>query len=240
MLHKVQGIVLSIRKYSDRYSIVQVFTDKFGRIDYLLPKTQNKKSKLNSMLFTPLSVLNMEVEHLPTRDIQRLKEAERATLLYEIGCNPVKVSLAFFLSEFLSKLLHETDNNESLFLFLKQSVLTLDALERGVANFHIAFLFQLTRFVGIAPNLDNYKKGFYFDLAGGEFVETKPIDRHHLTEHESQLLLVLSKINYRNMHLYRLSRTDRNSMIDRLLLFYRLHLYDFNTLKSLDVLREIF
>lgn len=240
MLHKTEGIVLSVRKYSDRYSIVQILTSKFGRVDYLLPKTQGKRSKLNNMLFVPLSILNLEVEHLPTRDIQRLKEAEREVLFYEISYNPVKTSITFFLSEFLSKLLYETDNNEVLFLFLKKSILTLENLDKGLANFHIAFLLQFTKFVGIGPNMDNYEKGYVFDLLNGNYIDKSSTNRNCLSGQESKFLLVLNKMNYRNMHLYKLSRNDRNNIIDKLLLFYRLHLSDFHTLKSLDVLREIF
>ncbi len=240
MLHKTQGIVLSIRKYSERYSIVQTLTSKFGRVDYLLPKVQSKRSKLSNMLFVPLSILNLEVEHLPTRDIQRLKEAEREVLFYEIGYNQIKTSLTFFLSEFLSRLLYETDNNEGLFLFLKKSVLTLEEIDKGMANFHIAFLLQFTRFVGIKPNMENYEKGYVFDLLNGNFIEQKNSDKYCLSRQESQFLLVLCKMNYRNMHLYKLSRNERNFIIDKLLLFYRLHLSDFHSLKSLDVLREIF
>ncbi|MEA4948529.1 MAG: DNA repair protein RecO, partial [Petrimonas sp.] len=45
---------------------------------------------------------------------------------------------------------------------------------------------------------------------------------------------------FSNMHLFNMSRSDRNLIIDRLLTYYRLHLYDFPAIKSLDVLRELF
>ena len=77
MFHKTQGVVLSASKYNDRFSIAQVFTSDFGRTAYLLPITKSKKRKINHALFFPLSVVDMEVEHFPLRDIHRLKDVHR-------------------------------------------------------------------------------------------------------------------------------------------------------------------
>ena len=240
MLHKTQAIVLSNAKYNDKYSITHVFTRDFGRVSYLLPKTHNKHSKINPALFSPLSILNLEAEHLPLREIQRLKEAERQTLLYDIGSNLNKVSLAFFLSEFLSKVLRETHNNEVLFDYLKNSIEVLEETKSGLANFHLTFILGLTRFLGIFPNVENYTQGCYFDMLNGEFTYRIPAHNYYLRECESAYLNKLSRINFSNMHLFKLSRRDRNLIIERMLTYYRLHLYDFSAIKSLEVLRELF
>ncbi|MEA4903267.1 MAG: DNA repair protein RecO [Petrimonas sp.] len=240
MYHKTEGIVLSNAKYNDKYVITHVFTRDFGRVSYLLPKTHGRRSKINPALFSPLSILNLEVEHLPLREIQRLKEADRQALLYNIGSDLTKVSLVFFLSEFLSKVLRETDNNEVLFDYLKQAVEVLEETKAGLANFHLTFILGLTRFLGIYPNLENYTKGCCFDMLNGEFTCRIPTHNYYLRDRESAYLNELSRINFSNMHLFNMSRSDRNLIIDRLLTYYRLHLYDFPAIKSLDVLRELF
>ncbi|MDO5665351.1 MAG: DNA repair protein RecO [Bacteroidia bacterium] len=240
MYYKTQAIVLSNAKYNDKFSITHVFTRDFGRISYLLPKTHGKRSKINPALFSPLSILNLEVEHLPLREIQRLKEVERQILLYDIGSDITKVSLTFFLSEFLSKVLRETDNNEILFDYLRQAVEVLEETKIGLANFHLTFILGLTRFLGIYPNLDNYAKGCCFDMLNGEFTYRILTHNYYLRDRESAYLNELSRINFSNMHLFKMSRDDRNLIIERLLTYYRLHLYDFPAMKSLDVLRELF
>ena len=101
MFHKTQGVVLSAAKYNDRFSIAQVFTSDFGRTAYLVPISKSKKRKINQALFFPLSVIDMEVEHFPLRDIHRLKDVQRQFPLYSINMNVVKLSITFFLSEFL-------------------------------------------------------------------------------------------------------------------------------------------
>ena len=50
----------------------------------------------------------------------------------------------------------------------------------------------------------------------------------------------MMRMDYQNMHLFRMSRTDRNRCLDVMLTYYRLHLPSFPELKSLPVLKELF
>ena len=239
MLYKTEGIVLGSHKYSDRYSIAHVFTRDFGKISYMLPLTGSKKSKIRCSLFFPLSILNMEVEHLLSRDIQRLKSVELQLPLYEICTDMTKLSITFFISEFLTRVLPETDNSGSTFDYLKNSIETLEVTDRGVANFHIALLIGLTRHLGIYPGRETDGNKRYFDMLNGEFCSTPPSHPHYLNSRQSEYLTYLNRINYGNMHLYKMSRSDRRLILDNLIIYYRLHLYDFPKLKSIEILSEI-
>jgi DNA repair protein RecO (recombination protein O) len=240
MLHKTQGVVLSATKYNDRFSIAQVFTSDFGRMAYLLPISKSKNRKINSALFFPLSVLDLEVEHFPLRQIHRLKDVQRQFPVYSINVNAVKLSITFFLSEFLSKVLQETNENSLIFNFIKNSILTLEQKEKGLANFHLTFMFNLAQFMGITPNLDNYTNTSFFDLLNGEFSLVRPLHNHFLNQQQSFFLNEFKKINYNNMHLFGLSQSDRNIVINYMLDYYRMHVYDFSEIKSLEVLRELY
>jgi len=239
MLLKTEGIVLGVSSYSDAYSIARVFTRDFGRVSYLLPKSRGRKAKIKPSLFFPLSLLRMEVEHMPARDVQRLKETERLVPLYDLCTHMTKVSLAFFLSEFLSYVLRESDRNELTFDYVRNSIETLEVTEKGLANFHLAFMVGLTRFLGIYPNMERSVGADYFDLLHGEYVTRAPAHNHYLKRGEGGYLHLLQRMTYHNMHRFRLSRDDRNLIVNHLLQYYRLHLYDFPPLKSLDVLREL-
>lgn len=240
MLHKTQGIVLSVTKYNDKFSIAQVFTSDFGRTAYLLPNSKSKKRKINQALFFPLSVLEMEVEHFPLRKIHRLKDVQRQFPLYSINMNVVKLSISFFLSEFLTRVLQETNENSLIFSFIRDSIITLDKQEKGLANFHLVFMFHLAEFLGVTPNLDNYKNGSVFDLLNGGYSHSKPLHNHYLSLQQSSYLDVFKRINYHNMHIYKLSQSDRNIIIKYMLDYYRMHIYDFPEIKSLDILRELY
>lgn len=242
MLHKTQGIVLGTSPYSDVYSITHVFTRDFGRVSYLLPKSHGKKARIKTSLFFPLSVLNMEVEHLPLRDIQRLKDTEIEFPVYDIYTNMTKVAIAFFLSEFLLRVLRESDDNESTYDFVKNSIETLEAAEKGLGNFHLVFMLRLTRFLGIYPNVQSgqlINKNSYFDMLHGEFVMKEPLHSHYLDRQQSTYLSYFYRMSYNNMHLFKLSRDQRNIIVGHMLTYYRLHLYNFPHLKSLDVLRKL-
>lgn len=176
---------------------------------------------------------------MPLREVHRLKDAERQLTLYDICNNIIKVSLAFFLSEFLLRVIRETDKNEFTFDYVKNSVETLEVTDKGVANFHISFIIGLTRFTGIYPNMENMHNYVYFDLLNGEFRKNVPYHSHFLNIEQSAYLAKLQRINYANMHLFRMSRENRNAILDYLIEYYRLHLYDFPKLKSLEVLRDM-
>lgn len=240
MFHKTQGIVLSATKYNDKFSIAQVFTTDFGRVAYLLPISRSKKRKINQALFFPLSVLDMEVEHFPLREIHRLKDVQRQFPLHSINVSVVKISIAFFLSEFLTKVLQETNENKVTFSFIKESIIVLEKKESGLANFHLVFMFKLAQFLGIAPNLDNFDKNHFFDLLNGVYSFGKPLHSHYLSLQQSSYLDLFKRINYSNMHLYKLSQSDRNIIINYILDYYRMHMYDFSEIKSLEVLRELY
>ena len=240
MFHKTQGIVLSTTRYNDRFSIAQVFTSDFGRMAYLLPFSKSKKQKINPALFFPLSVIDMEVEHFPLRQIHRLKDVQRQFPLYSINVNVIKLSITFFLSELLTRILQETNENQILFSYIKNSIITLEEKEKGLANFHLAFMFNLAQFLGIAPNLDKYEKSSFFDLLNGQYSFGRPIHNHFLNISQSNFLNVFKRIDYKNMHLYKLSQSDRNIIINYMLDYYRIHVYDFPEIKSLEVLRELY
>jgi DNA repair protein RecO (recombination protein O) len=74
MLAKTRGIVLHTIPYNDTYSIAHIYTEVFGRAAYLIPRKRGRKSAFSNALFSPLSVVEMEVVHQNKRDLYRIKE----------------------------------------------------------------------------------------------------------------------------------------------------------------------
>ncbi|GAB6009296.1 DNA repair protein RecO [Dysgonomonas reticulitermitis] len=239
MLYKTRGLVLNTINYNDKYILAQVFTESFGRVTYMVSKTKGKSSKAPRSLFSPLAILDMEVEHQVSRDIQRIREARIDTHLYSISGDLAKTSMAFFLSEFLTRVLRDT-SDKLIFEFLCQSVQILDMTDKSIANYHLVFMLKLSHFLGFYPNLEEYKDNGLFDMINGEFVSFQPLHRHFLNRQESKVLSLLARVSYENMHHFVFTRQDRIIIINRIIEYYRLHLYDFPALKSLDVLHELF
>lgn len=240
MLCKTRGIVLHSIPYNDTYSIIYMYTEAFGRASYLVARSRGKKSTVSKALFMPLSVVEMEVEHLNKRDLHRIRETKLCYPLTEIFCNPVKNVLALFLSEVLFRVVKESEPDARLFDYLCESIQLLELADKGVANYHLVFLLHLLYYMGIYPNADSYVIGCYFDMLNGVFVDHIPMHRHYLNREESAVFARLMKISFENMSLYAFSRQDRVNVINRILDYYRLHLPDFPEIKSLSVMQSLF
>ena len=240
MLHKTRGIALHSVAYSDTHIIIPVYTEDFGLVSYLAPRKRNKKSRTSQSLYQPLSILDLEVEHYPLRDLQKIKEAQRYLLLSELMFNPLKSSIVLFLAEFIYRISKELQANRQVFEFIVESLRVLDLLEDGIANFHLVFMIRMSRFLGFYPDADTYKEHSYFDLQDGIFVERAAPFHPHLNMEESRIFRLLLRMNYENMSKFRLSRSDRVHIINRIMEFYRLHLTAFADMRSLQVLQDVF
>ncbi|NDW17991.1 DNA repair protein RecO [Dysgonomonas sp. 216] len=240
MQQKVQGIVLNTINYNDKYILTQIFTNNLGRVTYMVPKATTKTSKVPRSLFMPLALLDLQVEHRDTRDIQRIKEAHSLLPLFSIPSDMAKSSMVFFLSEFLTRVLRDVNDNNNLFQYLIQSVQLLELADKNIANYHLVFILNLTRFLGFYPNLEDYKSYDMFDMLNGVFVDRQPLHKHYINAADSFALSKLARISYENMHLFKFSRNDRINIINRIIEYYRIHLGDFPSIKSLDVLHELF
>lgn len=51
MLCKTRGIVLHAIPYNDKYSIIYMYTEAFGRTSYLVARSRGKKSPVSRALF---------------------------------------------------------------------------------------------------------------------------------------------------------------------------------------------
>jgi DNA repair protein RecO (recombination protein O) len=191
-------------------------------------------------LFLPLSVIEMEVEHLNSRDLQRIREAKTCFPLTSIPAHPVKNIIALFLSEILYRAIRTREPDARLFDYLYESIRWLELAEQGVANFHLVFLIRLVRYFGFYPNAESYQPGCFFDMLNGVFTGRPPEHRHYLNEEDSIIFSRLLRMNYQNMAVYAFSRHERSNIIHRMLEYYRLHLSDFPEIKSLPVMQSLF
>ena len=63
---------------------------------------------------------------------------------------------------------------------------------------------------------------------------------YFVRQKEAGRIRLLMRMDYPTMHLFRLSRMERNRILELLLLYYRLHLPDFPALRSLSVLQQVY
>ena len=240
MTENFDGIVLRTLKYSDSLMIVDVYTRQRGRISFLAPVSRSKKSKVRSVLFQPLSMLTFAASYRQGRQLSRINDVQPYAMYSSIPFNVVKSSIALFVAEMLSYTLHEEERNDALFDFLDSSFMLFDSLEHGYADFHIVFLSQLLRHIGIYPNLEDYAPGAFVDLMQGLASPEQPLHAHFLMPAESHFFVELLSTSFDSMHTLSLNRELRGRFLAILIEYYRLHIPDFPNPKSLDVLKELF
>ncbi len=239
MQEKTPGIILHSIKHNDSTSIVSIYTQRFGRMAYMVYGLGKKKSLCRPALLQPLTLVDLDVAHSPHKDIQRIKDIRVGIQLTNISSDPVKNALALFLSEVLFRTLKQTDSDEDLFLFIESATLYLNESDASLANFHLVFLLKLTRFLGFEPNHDSSYCA-YFDLLEGVFVLDKPRHEYFLDSNYSVDLHKLLSVDFTSMNQIVFSREKRAGMLNAIIEFYKLHIPDFHGVHSLDVLHSLF
>ena len=239
MLIKSNIIVLSKLKYKDYDLIVRCYTQHRGAVSYLV-KGVLKPSKTNrtkSVYFQPLTQLSVEENYRPNQSLQFLKEVKSNYIYRTLHTNIYKSSIVLFLSEILSAVLREEEQNDDLYNFLETAFQYLDT-EDEFANFHLLFLLKLTKYLGFQPGL-NFKNNAFFNLQTGQFENEK----HIIYTISGKSLILLKQLlgtNFDALKTIKMNATERHDFLNMLLYYFELHLGDFKKPKSLKVLNEIF
>ncbi len=240
MTEKIQGLVISVVKHSDRYNVVTLFTRTHGRLAFLSPATTRAKSKGRNARLALLSLVECDVRLKGGEELSLLPAVNTPHIWKSLYFNPIKGAMTIFLSEFLNKLLRAAAPDTELWDYIYNSIFLLDSLKKNLANFHIAFLIGLSHYMGIAPLIDTYKPDYYFDLRAGQFTPFRPLHSDWLNLSKSQGLRTLMRMNYANMHRFRLSGEGRSLILSEILRYYSLHLPGSANLNSPEILSELF
>lgn len=237
---KTRGIVFHHLKYSDTSLIATIYTETSGRKSFLIKGVYRPKSLIKPGFFQPLSLLRMEISVSARRDLQRIKEISPSPVLANLYSNVNKQAIVFFIAEVLYKTVREEECNQPLFDFLDHSIQYLDACENDIANFHILFLLQLSRFLGFFP-LDNYSDtNIIFDALNGNFVPEISSNENTYGKRISSKFHTLINLNFENSHTLSLNRIERVELLEILLELYSLHLHGHLNIQSLKILKELF
>lgn len=240
MLAKVRGIMLHHINYGESSAVAHVYTDLYGRQSYLINKVRGKRARFPASLLQPLYLLELEVYHKNTRELQRIKEVRSYLPFVSLPFDLIKSTQAIFMSEIISRTVREEEANPDLYGFLEKSIQVMDALEKSNPVFHLYFMVQLTRHLGFLPE-DNYSEGFQgFDMRNGQFADTGNYHSEFMSQESSRLLHEFLVISYAELDKISTSQVSRNNFLVDMLDYYRLHIHGLGTVKSLSVLQEIF
>jgi DNA repair protein RecO (recombination protein O) len=240
MLYKTAGIVLHHIRYGETSIIAHIYTELFGRQSYIINNVRSSKPAFGLSYFQPLTILDIETYYKPGRDIQRLKELRRHIPLDNIYSDISKSSIALFIAEIIYKTLQEAESNPSMFEFLNHSVQFLDLMTKGIADFHLIFLIQFSKYLGIYPKIQ-------LDQLNEK--ATDEIFARHLNDDALFLdlsdsarikLAELTRRSFQDLDKISINSQVRFELLDKLVDYYKLHFDNIRQINSLKVLKQIF
>ena len=233
-----KGIVLSSIRYGDTSLIAKVYTASDGLKSYLLKGIlTSKKGKLKAAYFQPLTQLEIVAIHKNKESLESIREVKVAYPYRSLHADMAKNAVVLFLAEMLGNSIREEEPNRELFQFIEASLQWLDTHDQ-IANFHLFFLLNLTRYLGFYPDTGNISAP-YFNLPEGSFADVSsgpaPIEGENLVFFK-QLL----GINFDAIHSITMKKTNRQELLQCLVVYFELHLQGFRKPRSLAVLNEVF
>lgn len=233
-----KAIVFSAIKYSDTSLIVKCFTKEEGVKSYLLRGIlKAKKGKLKSAYFQPLTQLELTANHTNRDTLNSIREARVSYPYTTIHNSIVKQSIVLFLSEILNSIIQEEEQNDRLFHYLETAFIWLDT-HHSIANFHLLFLLNLTRYLGFYPDVSEQEKPG-FNLVEGSFTFSIH-DKLVITGEKLKLFKKLLGIHFDAIHTVSFQGKERQVILRTIIRYFELHLEGFRKPKSLDVLETVF
>ncbi len=237
---KTKAIVVRTVKYGESRIIVDLLTREAGRVSMVCQLTKSGKGKIKKQLLQPMTMLDVAFDYRKNISLQHFQDLRIGQVYRSLLFDPYKLSITLFLAEFLIYATRDETDNRQLYDFIETSLLWLDNADGGFANFHLVFMLRISLFIGFYPNLDDYHEGCWFDLREGCFTPLRPSHNDCLKPDEAARMRTIMRMSLDNMHLFRMSRVERNRCAEIILYYYRLHQSDFPELRSIEVLKELF
>lgn len=230
-----KAIVIQSIKHGDKKFIIRLFTRSQGIVTVSTHVANSPSSKIKPSAILPLSLLDVELIVKQNKDIHQLTEASCYYITTSISTSIVKLTIAQFLNEILIKTLKEQGANAYLFEFIETCLKFLNDTDEAV-NLHLYFLTELTKYLGFEPQNNFSQQTPYFDCREGKFSAvglTMPLG---LNKEDSFLFSEFLKINSLKTNI---SNSQRQLLLEILLAYYKLHIPNFNEVRSLEVLKEV-
>jgi len=238
MIGKDEVIVLNVIQYKEKNFILNTYSKDSGAKSFFLTKSGAKSKRKDRNNYQPFSILELVSNRRSKGSLPKITESRNIHLLINLRTDIGKSAVAFLLCEIIFKSIKEEESNLELYSYLENQIVTLDECEGSHANFHLHFIAQLTKHLGICPNPDEDNN--FFDIKEGEFCKNLPHHSNHLKIEETKLFLRFLFEPWIDVQDIKLSGSKRSYLLGEILKYYQYHVPGFEQPKSLDILNEVF
>lgn len=229
-----KAIVLSRLSYSESSLIVNLFTLESGLQTFLF---QGAKKKKGLILF-PLELVEIVYYKRNDSSLMKLTEMQALEPLHHLLDDPLKSSIAFFISELMMNCLRDNHQDKRLFQFLSEEIHWLN-LSEELSNYLVWFLAQISKLEGFQPEVQ-HENPRYFELQEGKFTNELPFLPSYLEESWLHWLTDSLRLEKTAFLAVSIPKEERVKLIDAWLEYYQFHVSGMRKMKSLEVIRTVF
>ncbi len=238
--YKGRGVVLHTLKYGENAMVVHLLTDVGGRESFIVRGVHSSRGRgSKAALFQPLFTLDFEGIYPSHGELHSFREVRSGMILRQTPFDVRRSTIALFIAEVLYRLVKESAPNEPLFDLVWNSIEALDSIEEGVANFHLWFLTALSCKLGFMPS-GEFREGMWFDICEGTFCTIRPSHEMSISPNEAKILHSLMTCRVEDIAEIKLNRVERVKYIESLIRYYNYHLNAIQSVRSIEILRELF
>jgi DNA repair protein RecO (recombination protein O) len=155
MIVETEAVVLHAFNYGDTSKIVTVYSRKYGKIKVVAKGARNPKSnKFGSSLelMTHSSIVLYKKEH---KDLHLLSKSEIVAPFNRMQDDSEKIFSGLALIELVNMVMHDEEENETIFSLLVESLQTIDQSSKNGANVLPGFFVKMFRQFGFGLSIDS-------------------------------------------------------------------------------------
>jgi len=233
MLISTKAIVFKSVKFQESSLIVKLFTETHGVQTFMVKGIRSVRANGKAAMFQSGMLLDIIMYYQENKSFKTLKEY-KASYVYNTAFYDIrKSSVLMFLLEVLERCIHDDNEDDQLFLFVSKALIDFDK-EEFTPDFHIYFLLEFMRHLGIFPSGQCTKGTPYFNIREGEFVSEDQNNPFIINQQDSAMF---ASILRGEGHLN--NRNERKRVLEIIIEHFTFHVENFKGVKSLKVLESI-
>ena len=234
-----EGIVFRRIKYAETSIVCDIFTRDKGLKSYIVSGVRKAGKNPTGSLYQVGNIVSIIAYNRQDEKLNRIKEIQLAHHYTCVGVDIIKSTTLLFLMEICRNSIREMEDNPVLYDFITQYATFIDSTPKIPNMLLHLFLVEFSYMLGFGPSSEQYGEGSAFDLENGNFT-WQHTQKHILNLTESKALMEILKSNLDTIHTLEIDRKTRSSLLENLIVYYKLHLPSFTELQALDILRQIF
>lgn len=234
-----RGILLKKTTYADHKYILKIFTPHEGVESFSIHVPgDRKKSVARSVIGQPMALTEFTFFNKPNREIRAIKSINVDEPYQNIPHDVVRQTILLFMNEMILQTIRLPMQDEKLYHFVRNALLTLDKTHQHRGNFPIWFAVSLALQLGIGIKKPELPGQTVFDLVSAGFSEPSAFPGIAMSPELSGYLQLFLGVS--SPPEVSIPRADRHNIMSFLLDYFTYHA-DFDPhIKSADILSIVF